>query len=120
MEAEPSRATSHGAKVRGVAKVAPRKLPDPPRRILLASTGIPFAHEVIGRAIELATPENAKITVLSIARVYGTSLGLPNRGLLPTKQEWDEQRKIVDDAAKILRRKGFDVRVDVVKSRHAP
>ncbi len=95
-------------------------LPDPPRRVLLASTGVPFTREVIRRAIELATPEHANITVLSIARVFGTSLGLPNPGLQPTKREWEEQRTIVNDAAKILRRKGFEVRVGLARARNAP
>lgn len=102
------------------ATAAPRPLPDPPRRVLLASTGTPFTPSVIGHAVGLATPERAKITVLSIARVWGTSLGLPHPGLQPTAAEWEEQRRIVNDAARILRRKGFEVRVQVARSRNAP
>ena len=106
-------------KLRGAAPAAPR-FPDPPRRVLLASTGVPFTREVIARTVELAAPEHAKITVLSIARVYGTSLGFPHPGLKPNRIELEQQKKIVHDAAKILRRKGFEVRVGLSKARNAP
>ena len=107
-------------KSRGAGKPALRRpVPDPPRRILLASTGVPFSHDVIARAIALATPEHAKITVLSIARVYGTSLGFPNPGLQPNRLEIEEQHRIIEDAAAILRKKGFEVRVAMSKSRNA-
>lgn len=120
MAAEPvERPRKKVPRVMGAAGAAPIRLPDPPRRVLLASSGVPFTPEVIGRAIELATPEHAKITVLSIARVFGTSLGIPHPGLQPTPGEWNEQREIVNEAAKILRRKGFEVRVAVARSRNA-
>ena len=54
------------------------------RRVILLAFGEHKAA-VIARAIELATPEHAKITVLAIARVYGTSLGFPNPGLQPNR-----------------------------------
>jgi nucleotide-binding universal stress UspA family protein len=104
----------------GGARSTPRELPAPPRRILLASTGVPFSPEVIARTIELATPGRATITVLSIARIWGTSLGLPHPGLQPTPMEWEEQRQIVNRASKALRRHGFEVRVQVAKARNAP
>jgi K+-sensing histidine kinase KdpD len=75
---------------------------------------------VIQRAVELATPEHAKITVLGIAWVYGTSLGLPHPGLQPTRLEWEEVRANVEEAARILRAKGFEVRVALARSRNAP
>lgn len=105
---------------RGAAKAAPRTFPDPPERVLLASTGVPFTHDVIARAIGLATPAHAKITVLSIARVHGTSLGFPNPGLQPNRLEIKEQHDIIEEAAAILRAGGFEVRVAMSKSRNAP
>ena len=105
---------------RGAAKAVPRVIPDPPQRILLASTGVPFSHDAIARAVHLATPEHARITVLSIARVHGTSFGFPNPGLQPNRLEIAEQHEIIEDAAAILRRKGFEVRVAMSKSRNAP
>jgi len=75
---------------------------------------------VLARAIELATPEHAKITVLGIARVYGTSLGLPNPGLQPNRLEWQVLKDGVEEAASELRSRGFEVRVGLSRSRNAP
>jgi nucleotide-binding universal stress UspA family protein len=105
---------------RGAAKAAPRVIPNPPTRVLLASTGVPFSHDAIERAMAVASWGHAKITVLSIARVHGTSFGFPNPGLQPNRLEIAEQHKIIEDAAAILRRKGFEVRVAMSKSRNAP
>ena len=105
---------------RGAASAAPRRVPDPPQRVLLATVADPFPPEVISRAIELATPEHAKITVLGIARVYGTSLGLPNPGLQPNRIEWQTLREGVEAAADELRARGFEVRVGLSRSRNAP
>lgn len=94
--------------------------PQAARRILLASTGSPFDEKVIGRALELAAPEGAKVTVLSVARVWGTSLGLPHPGLQPTPLEWEAQREIVTRASKIIRRRGLPVTVKLIRARNAP
>src|SRR5579884_3511042 len=100
-----------------------RRNPEPPaeagrfERILLASEGRPFTDAVIQRTIELARPAGASVRVFSIARVHGVAFGLPNPGLLPTKREWEEQRKIVDRAVKRLERKGIDADGHVVGTR---
>jgi K+-sensing histidine kinase KdpD len=120
MTTEPGTST-RGANKRGVARAAPRGFSDPPKRILLVSIGgAPFPAVVIRRVVDLATPAHAKITVLGIARVYGTSLGLPHPGLKPTMGEWEEQRNVVNYAADLLRSRGFEVRVAAAKSRNAP
>ena len=106
---------------RGVAKATPRPVPDPPRRILLVSiASSPITPEVIRQTVALATPEHAKITVLGIARVFGTALGLPHPGLKPTPLEWEAQRKITQDAADDLRLRGFDVLLAMARARNAP
>lgn len=115
-----SEATRRGRLGRGAATAAPRRIPDPPRRILLATVGQPFPPDVTARAIELATPEHAKITVLGIAKVYGTSLGLPNPGLQPNRIEWQVLKDGVEEAADALRTRGFEVRVGLSRSRNAP
>ena len=46
------------------------------------------------------------VFVMSIARVWGTSLGFPNPGLKPTKHEWDEQQRIVHEAVVNVREGG--------------
>jgi K+-sensing histidine kinase KdpD len=45
---------------------------------------------------------------------------LPHPGLQPNRIEREQHASSVDSAAKILRGKGFDVRVQVVKARNAP
>jgi len=113
--------SARGTNKRGAAEAAPREHSHRPTRILLVSiAGAPFPAEVIRRTVTLATPEHAKITVLGIARVYGTSLGLPHPGLKPTMREWEDQRNVVNDAADLLRGRGFEVRVAAAKSRNAP
>jgi hypothetical protein len=52
-------------------------------------------------------------------RVWGTSLGLPNPGLLPTKREWDAQRAIVERAVKALKRKRVEAEGHVLATRKA-
>jgi nucleotide-binding universal stress UspA family protein len=106
---------------RGAARAAPRPVPDPPRRILLVSfAGSAITPDVIRQTVTLATPEHAKITVLGIARVFGTALGLPHPGLKPTPLEWEAQRKITQDAADELRLRGFDVLIAMARARNAP
>ena len=93
--------------------------PEPARfeRILLASEGRPIPEAAIQRVLELARPAGASVRVFSIARVHGVSFGLQTPGLLPTKKEWDEQRKIVGQAVKRLERNGIDADGHVVGTR---
>jgi nucleotide-binding universal stress UspA family protein len=86
-------------------------------RILLASEGRPFSDAAIARVIELARPGDASVRVFTIARVHGVAFGMQSPGLLPTKREWEEQRKIVDRAVKRLERKGIDADGHVVGTR---
>lgn len=118
--ASPPRRERIGGKFLGAGKPAPRTYPDPPRRVLLVSPSLPLPREAIEKAAALATPEHARITVLGIAKIYGTSLGLPHPGLQPTHTEWDLQREIVHDAADELRARGFEVRVGLSRSRNIP
>jgi K+-sensing histidine kinase KdpD len=106
---------------RGATKAAPRRVQDPPRRILLVSlAATPITEDVLRRTVELATPEHAKITVLGIARVFGTALGLPHPALKPNRIEWEAQRNVVQDAADELGRRGFDVLLASAMARNAP
>ncbi|MGZ4430142.1 MAG: universal stress protein [Gaiellales bacterium] len=97
--------------------------PDPStleiRRVMVASEGRPIKHEVIVRALELARPLHADILVMSIARVWGTGLGFPNPGLLPTKREWDTQRLQVREAVSAFEKAGFDAHGLVLATRRA-
>jgi hypothetical protein len=67
--------------------------PTEPAGVLLASAGTPFSGAAVRRAYELAAGQ--PVAVLTILKVYGSSFGLPNPGLLPTRREREEQYAIV-------------------------
>ena len=80
------------------------KAPAEPAGVLLASAGTPFSGAAVRRACELAAGE--PVAVLTILKVYGSSFGLPNPGLLPTRRERDEQYTIVRRAIAAVERRG--------------
>jgi hypothetical protein len=84
--------------------------------VLLASPGTPFSRAAIARACELAAGE--PVAVLSILKVYGSALGLPNPGLMPTRRERDEQYAIVKRAVASAERRGCvaDGQITVTRS----
>jgi nucleotide-binding universal stress UspA family protein len=90
-----------------------------PERILLASEGREIPDAAIARVVELTRPNGASVRVFSVARVHGVSLGMPHPGLLPTKAEWEAQRKLVADAVKRLKRKGIEADGHVLGTRKA-
>jgi nucleotide-binding universal stress UspA family protein len=103
-----------------------RRALDPPdpsalavERLIVASEGREIPWPVLQRAFELARPRKAQVRVITIARVFGTSLGFPNPGLLPNKREWDEQRLIVRQAVAALKKAGFQASGQVVGTRKA-
>jgi nucleotide-binding universal stress UspA family protein len=73
---------------------------------MVASEGRPVDAKVIEQALGLARPIGAEVVVMSIARVWGSSLGFPNPWLNPSKREWDEQKRIVSDAVSALQEGG--------------
>lgn len=87
-------------------------------RVLLASEGRPFPRPALNAAVELAG-KGGQVHVFVVLRVWGTSLGLPNPGLLPTKREWDTQRELVGDAVKALQKRGVEADGRVVATRKA-
>jgi nucleotide-binding universal stress UspA family protein len=89
------------------------------KSLMLASEGRPIAPSAVDFAAQLAARGQAAVHVLSIARVWGTAFGLPNPGLLPTKREWDEQRRLVADAVGTLRKRGIDATGQVLGTRGA-
>src|SRR5262245_45623345 len=97
--------------------------PDPAtlavRAVMLASEGRSISPAAVEFAARIATQSSATVHVLSIARVWGTSFGLPNPGLLPNKREWDEQRRIVAEAVAALRGSGVTASGQVLGTRHA-
>ena len=87
------------------------------RAVLLASEEREIPMAAVDLAARIAEQSNAPVHVFTIARVWGTSFGFPNPGLLPTKAEWEKQRKVVDKAVSRLRRKGIEADGRVIGTR---
>src|SRR5579864_4758220 len=87
--------------------------------ILLASTGKPFDRSVIDEAVTVARTPRSFVHVLSIARIWGTGLGIQHPGLYPTKREWQEQLDVVGSAVRSLKKAGLDARGGVIATRNA-
>lgn len=99
-------------------KFGRRKFDEQPTQqtpVLIATNGLPVPATVLRRAKSLS--EGAPVAVVTIARIYGSSLGLPNPGLMPTKKEMAEQRVIVERALGALERKGIESWGQVAASR---
>ena len=62
--------------------------------------------------------KSGKINLISIARIWGVALGFPNPWLLPSKQEWAQQRSQVADAIAELKRLGFEATGVVAATRN--
>ncbi len=93
------------------------KQPTSPAAVLLASSGAPFSRAAVRRARELAAGE--PVAVLSILKVYGSTFGLPNPGLLPTRREREEQFANVRRAITELERRGGTADGQIAATRSA-
>jgi Universal stress protein family len=86
--------------------------------VLLASTGGPFRPDSVRLARDLAA--GGPIGVLTVVRIYGSSFGLPNPGLLPTAKERKTAQDLVDQAIRALRTLGVRADGQVLITRHPP
>ena len=73
--------------------------------VLLASAGGPFSNAAIEAAVDESC--GGPVAVVTIARVYGSSFGLPNPGLLPTAKELAAQEELVRKAVSSIERRGL-------------
>jgi nucleotide-binding universal stress UspA family protein len=100
--------------------------PEPPppgafagKSILLASEGRPIPHAATKIAGGMAERAGAEVHVLSIARIWGSSFGLPNPGLLPNKREMQERHESVAGVVAWLRRHDVQATGQVTGTRNA-
>lgn len=93
------------------------KQPTSQAAVLLASSGSTFSRAAMRRARELA--DGQPVAVLAILKVYGSSFGLPNPGLMPTRREREEQLKNVKLAINELERRGCTVDGQIAATRSA-
>jgi hypothetical protein len=91
------------------------KQPTQRAAVLVATNGLPVPPSVIRTARSLS--EGGPVAVVTIARIYGSSLGLPNPGLMPTKREMVEQKSIVETAIKAIEKSGLEAWGQVAASR---
>jgi nucleotide-binding universal stress UspA family protein len=91
------------------------KQPTQSSAVLIATLGVSIPPAVIRQAVQLS--EGRPVAVVTIARIYGSSFGLPSPGLMPTRKEMDEQRAIVNKAIDRLERSGVEAWGQVASTR---
>jgi hypothetical protein len=93
--------------------------PAAPCDVLLASDGRhDFSSRAVARAAALAG-DGGRVAVVTIAKIYGSSYGLPNPGLLPTKRELAERREWVEGAIRTLQQEGAVADGQIASTRRA-
>ncbi len=91
------------------------KQPTQSAAVLIASNGFSIPAEAINKAIEMSGGE--PVAVVTIARIYGSAMGLPNPGLMPSRKEMSQQKAIVEVAVQALERKGVEAWGQIAASR---
>jgi hypothetical protein len=85
---------------------------------MLASDGRQdYSPGAVARAAALTGSE--RVAVVTIAKIYGSSFGLPHPGLLPTKEELAERRGWVDGAIRELEAAGASADGQVAATRRS-
>jgi hypothetical protein len=79
--------------------------PSDPCEVMLASDGRQgYSQRAVARATALSP--SGPVAVVTIAKIYGFSFGLPHPGLLPTKAELAERQGWVEAAIRTLHAAG--------------
>jgi nucleotide-binding universal stress UspA family protein len=100
------------------ARSRPAGDPQAAKRVLIASEGRRFTTEVIDLAVRMVRAEGGHVRVLTVARLWGTSFGLPNPGLRPSRREMAEQEDNVSWAIGQLEDAGISADGHIVTTRH--
>ena len=94
--------------------------PTNPASVLLASDGRrPISPGAVARAAALAADSPYPVAVVAVAKMYGSSFGIPNPGLMPTKAELAERTGWVDSAIDDLASRGVRADGQVATTRRA-
>ena len=92
--------------------------PTHPAEVMLASDGRQdYSQRAVARAAALSP--SGPVAVVTIAKIYGSSFGLPHPGLLPTKAELAERKGWVDGAVRALEAGGAAADGQVAATRRA-
>jgi hypothetical protein len=82
------------------------KQPTQRAAVLIASNGEKIPGAAIRQALRISAGD--PVAVVTVARIYGSSLGLPNPGLMPTRKEMDEQKGIAERAVAAIEKGGSE------------
>jgi hypothetical protein len=91
------------------------KQPDQQAAVLIAANGVAIPGAAVRSALRLA--RGRPVAVVTIARLYGSGLGLQNPGLMPSRREMAEQREIVERAVTSLEKGGVEAWGQIAVSR---
>lgn len=83
--------------------------------LIAAPMGDPIPPSAVRAA--LARSGGGAIAVVTIARIYGSSMGLPNPGLMPTRKEMEAQKAQVEKALRLIEKGGREAWGQVAASR---
>ncbi|MDR2219249.1 MAG: universal stress protein [Methylobacillus sp.] len=105
--------------LRSFFKPAPQIAGDQPPKVLIASEGRQISDDVIDLAARMMRgQQDAEVRVLTVARLWGSSLGFPNPGLRPTKGEMAVQEEIISSAINRLEKLGLEANGTIVTTRN--
>jgi Universal stress protein family len=108
----------------GAPRGASKTRPPSADRIVLASLGPAIPASVVERFVEVAREVQGQdrpapiVHVVSIARIWGTALGLPHPGLRPNRFELEEQQEIVHATLTEVQRRGFTGKTRIFMTRN--
>jgi hypothetical protein len=92
------------------------KQPTQPAAVLIAAAmGDPIPPAAVRDALRRSGGE--PIAVVTIARIYGSAMGLPNPGLMPTRREMVAQKSQVEKAVRMIEKGGAQAWGQVAASR---
>jgi hypothetical protein len=77
--------------------------------------GDPIPASAVKKALEISG--GRAVSVVTIARIYGSKYGLMNPGLLPSRKEMEAQRSQVETAIKLIERSGAEAWGQIAASR---
>jgi hypothetical protein len=91
------------------------KQPSQPAAVLIAA---PMGDPIPPSAVRAALARGGgAVAVVTIARIYGSSMGLPNPGLMPTRKEMEAQKSQVEKALRLIEKGGSQAWGQVAASR---
>lgn len=105
--------------VSGLSRFGRRKFDKQPTQsaavLIAAPMGDPIPAAAVKEALRLSGGE--AVAVVTIARIYGSSLGLPNPGLMPTRREMAAQKSQVEKAVRQIEKGGGQAWGQIAASR---